>query len=126
MHKLSAPTDDEFLRDLDRYSVPFALVVDGYELPVPPCEWERVFNGPHDEARRPKNRGGLTAATVLALKQKRIKSQPNDALRRTADAAEARQGPRTSHSMPNNLATAETSPDANHTPTAAVREVKPC
>ncbi|HQR20741.1 MAG TPA: hypothetical protein PKV98_07735, partial [Burkholderiaceae bacterium] len=73
MHELSAPNDD-FLADLERFSVPFGVEIKGHYISTPPSVWSRVFNGPHDESGRPIRRGGIPAyaATIMRKEADRL------------------------------------------------------
>lgn len=66
--QLSAPTDD-FLVDLERFSVPFGAVINGRWVSSPPAAWERVFNGPHGADGKPLTYGGLRACDVAVMQQ---------------------------------------------------------
>ena len=66
--QLSAPTDD-FLADLERFSVPFGATINGRWVSSPPAAWERVFNGPHGADGKPLTYGGLRACDVAVMRQ---------------------------------------------------------
>lgn len=66
--QLSAPTDD-FLADLERFSVPFGREIKGHYISSPPAAWERVFNGPHGADGKPLTYGGLRACDVALMRQ---------------------------------------------------------
>jgi hypothetical protein len=66
--QLSAPTDD-FLADLERFSVPFGREINGHYISSPPAAWDRVFNGPHGADGKPLTYGGLRARDVAVMRQ---------------------------------------------------------
>ena len=76
-HELSAPSNADFIRELDRYSVPFGVQLDGEYAVVPPTAWARVFCGPVTADGLPVNAGGVPANIVKAMRntRKRAKAQ---------------------------------------------------